>query len=339
MKIALVYNLKRIKPNFKRDDEAEFDSQKTIQEIKNSLEKWGKHKAYLVEADENAYLKLKQLKNKIDLVFNIAEGKHGEAREAQIPAILEMLKIPYTGSGPLTLAICLDKALTKEILLYHKIPTSKFQLFLSENEPLNKQLKFPLFVKPNAEGSSKGIFFGSVFNNEKDLRKRIRFIIKKYKQGALVEEYLPGREFSVAILGNKGSEQIFPIMELDFSKNLKGLSFDSFESKHIWELPENFIVCPAKISFKLEKKIKDICLKTFRVLGCRDLARIDLRLDKNGVPNILEINPLPAIGDRLLDGYPKAALTFGLNYEELINKIVEVACLRYHLRYIKIRNL
>jgi len=331
VRIAIVYNLLRKKPDIQEDEEAEFDLKNTIQGIKEALESGG-HKVYLVEADENAYLKLKKIKSKIDLVFNISEGKRGESREAQIPAMLEMLGIPYTGSGPLSLAICLDKALTKRILLYHEIPTAKFQLFQNKGQQLDKKMKFPLFVKPNIEGSSKGIFNDAIVKDKKILYQKMSNLIKRYKQPVLVEEYLPGREFTVSILGNGEDIMCLPVVEPRFGALPKKANpIDSFESKHIWDFDwnNNYYQCPAKISKKLEGLIKKIALKTFQVLNCRDLSRIDIRLDRKGNPNVLEINPLPAIGCYYPSDFPESAEVMGIKYSQLINKIVDLACLRY----------
>ena len=350
MKIALTFNFRHSKPSLKNKkaiEEAEFDSPETIKGITKSLKKLG-HKVFLIEADELAYLKLKKLKSKIDLVFNIAEG-FGIDREAQIPAMLEMLKIPYLGSKPLTQAICLNKAKTKEILSFHGIPTPKFQLFETRDENLKKDLEFPLIVKPNCEGSSKGIFQNSIVKNEKELRKKVRDIIKNLNQPALVEEFLEGREFTISLIGNNPVDpvrdkslngvEILPPVELNFSSLPKKFyPMDSYEVKWILDNPKNKIktvICPAKIDKKLWKKIKEICLKTKKVLEILDWCRIDLRLDKNGIPNILEVNQIPGIipDPKENSRFPLAARTAGYNFEEMLEKIIKSACERYDLSF------
>lgn len=331
MNIALVYNVRRGQVSREFDEEAEFDTPQTIQAIYRAL-RAGKHKVFLIEANLDALEKFKKLKSKIDLIFNIAEGRNGESRESYIPIILEQLKIPYTGSGPLALALTLNKAKAKEILLFHKIPTPRFQLFKTNKEKLSRKLQFPLFVKPNAEGSSKGIWDDSIVQDKKSLYKRIKEIIKKYRQEVLVEEYLDGREFCVAIWGNDKETEVLPLVEVNF-RDLKPLTkyVDSFESKHFWPPDKVLPHRQPKISKKLEQKIKKICLKAYRVLNCKDFARIDLRLDRAGHPHILEINPLPAIGPGTTDGFTEAAETAGYNYKKMINKIVEIARKRYSL--------
>jgi len=340
MKIALTFNLRHFKPSLKNKkaiEEAEFDTPETIKGITETLKKLG-HKVFLVEANENAYLKFKKLRAKIDLVFNMAEGIWGQDREAQIPAMLEMLKIPYLGSKPLTQAICLNKAKTKESLLFHNIPTAKFQLFKTDREKLKNALKFPLIVKPNSEGSSKGIFQNSFVKNEKELRKKVKEIIKKLKQPALVEEFLEGREFSVSLIGNNPLE-VLPPLEIDFLALPKNfIPMDSYETKWILDNPESkikTIICPAKISENLWQRIKEICLKTKEVLEILDWCRIDLRCDKNGIPNVLEVNQTPGIipDPKENSRLPIAARAAGYTFEEMLEKIIKSACKRYNIPY------
>ena len=340
MKIALTFNVRNAKPsldNRQAMEEAEFDTPETIKGIAKALRKLG-HKVFLVEANENAYLKFKKLKSKIDLVFNLAEGIWGSDREAQIPAMLEMLKIPYVGSKPLTQAICLNKAKTKEILLFHNIPTAKFQLFKTGREKLKNYLKFPLIVKPNCEGSSKGIFQNSFVKNESELKNKVKEIIKNLKQPALIEEFLGGREFTVSLIGNNPVE-ILPPVEIDFLALPKNfIPMDSYETKWILDNPESkikTIICPTKISKNLWQRIKEICLKTKEVLEILDWCRIDLRLNKNGVPDVLEVNQTPGIiPDPKENGrFPLAARAAGYTFEEMLNKIIKSACKRYNIPY------
>jgi len=348
LKIALTYNVKpEEEPSFERtalshhsvsekivnDTYAEWDTIETINAIKDALELF--HDVTLIEADENAFEKFKNTKP--DIVFNVAECSNGSSREAQIPAMLDMLQIPYTGSDPLTLTTCLDKARTKEVLSYNKVPTAKFLLVESIDDLKNFQLKFPVMIKPVAEGSSKGIFNSSLISNKKDLEERLTENLETYKQPFLIEEYLPGREFTVAIMGNNSDTEILPIVEINFDELPKGLiPIYSYEAKWVvdtHENPLNIFTCPAKIDKNLHEKISNVALQTYKVLRCRDWSRIDIRLDANGEPNILEINPLPGILPDPKDNscYPKAARAKGLNYEELINKVLLVAAKRYNL--------
>ncbi len=356
MHVALVFNLKKEKTDDSGGDDtfssvkflntssyeqkfevvddtyAEWDTWETINAVKLALEE--NHTVTLIEADEDAFEKLR--KTKPDIVFNIAEGFHGVSREAQIPAILEMLNIPYTGSDSLTLSICLDKARTKEILSYYKIPTAKFFVVEMLDEfNGNPGLEFPLIVKPLHEGSSKGIFNSSVVSNERELLLEVERVIKTYNEPALVEEFLPGREFTVAILGNGKDARVLPIVEIKFDSLPPGAKpIYSFEAKWIWDTPDkplDIFQCPAEIDDKLKEMIEKIAFSTFKILRCRDWCRIDMRLDKDGIPNILEVNPLPGILPNPEDNscFPKAARAAGLTYNQMINEVLNAALKRY----------
>jgi D-alanine-D-alanine ligase len=315
------------------DTYAEWDTWETINAVKEALGTY--NNITMVEADYSAFEKLKALKP--DIVFNIAEGFSGVSREAQIPAMLDMLQIPYSGSDALTLATCLDKARTKEILSYYNIPNARFVIANSLTEVINAGLEFPLIVKPLTEGSSKGIFSTSFVNNQTELAREIERIVSGYNQPALVEEFLPGKEFTVAVLGNGAETQVLPVVEIsyeDFPKDF--VPIYSYEAKWILDTRENpldVFSCPAKISTELETEIKDTVLKTYNILRCRDWSRIDVRLDRNNRPNIIEVNPLPGILPKPEDNscYPKAARTAGLNYNDMINKVLYYAAKRHKL--------
>jgi len=248
-----------------------------------------------------------------------------------------MLQIPYTGSDPLTLATCLDKARTKEVLSYYKIPTAKFLLVESISDLKNFDLRFPVIVKPVAEGSGKGIFNSSLLNSLDKLKENLINNLQSYNQPFLVEEFLPGREFTVAIIGNGEDAEVLPIVEINLSELPKELApIYSYEAKWIVDTrdnPLNIFSCPAHIDASLQEKITNIALRTYKVLRCRDWSRIDIRLDANGEPNIIEINPLPGILPDPKDNscFPKAARTSGLSYEEMINKVLFTAARRYSL--------
>ena len=354
MQISLLYNLKKEKTETngltsatsnkkspqvltstkvkksKIDEYAEWDTIETIHAIRDAIAT--RHQVNLIEADEFAFEKLKSTKP--DFVFNFAEGKNGASREAQMPAILEMLEIPYTGSDPVTLGICLDKSRTKEILSYYKIANPKFVVIKNLESDLPENLKYPLIIKPLFEGSSKGIFNKCFVKNEVELKKIAKQILKEYNQPALVEEFLPGREFTVAILGNGDRAMVLPIIEIKFDALPKDVvPIYSYEAKWIWdqaEFPHDIYECPAKTNNDLTKKIRKISLETFKVLGCRDWSRIDIRLDEMGEPNIIEINPIPGVLPKIEDNscYPRAARMAGYNYNEMINAVLDEALLR-----------
>jgi len=319
--------------NSEMDEFAEWDTWETINAVKDAIACY--NNVSLIEANEDAYTKLREVKP--DIVFNIAEGSYGVSREAQIPAMLDMLQIPYSGSDALTLAICLDKARTKEILSYYRVPTAKFFVADKVEDAENQNLEFPLMVKPVSEGSGKGIYASSFVNNKEELKREIKRITSEYNQSALVEEFLSGREFTVAILGNNGDTRILPAIEIRFDKYPKGVKpLYSYEAKWILDTKEsdfNVFDCPAKIDAELERKINKVYLDTYRVLKCRDWSRIDLRLDKYGEPSIIEINPLPGIMPDPTENssFPKAARAAGINYNDMINTVLASAVKRYNL--------
>jgi D-alanine-D-alanine ligase len=316
------------------DFSAEYDDESTVEAIAEALKKGG-CEVTKIEADEDAYGKIKRLKP--DIVFNIAEGLRGESRESHIPAMLEMLGIPHTGSGPLTLAVALDKALTHQVLASSGVPSPKFQVFRRADEKISKRLKLPLVVKPLAEGSSKGVRNNSIVRDERSLREQVSWVIKTYNQPAIVESFLSGREFTVGLIGND-DPIVLPIVEILLDKLPEGANpLYSYEAKWVWDVPQKpleIFNCPANISKSLEKQIKRIALKTFRALNCRDLCRIDMRLDKDGKPRVLEVNPLPGlIPDPAAHScLPEAARAAGFTYEELICTILWQALKRYRLQ-------
>jgi D-alanine-D-alanine ligase len=325
--------LKSSDTKFSADTFAEWDTWETINAVKTALEEYSN--VSLIEADYSAFTKLMDMRP--DIVFNIAEGFSGISREAQIPAMLEMLGIPYTGSDPLTLATCLDKARTKEILTYHKIANPGFVTITKKDFVFPSDLSFPVIVKPVGEGSSKGIYSSSFVRDEKELREEVNRILDEYDQPALAEEFLPGREFTVALLGNGSETEVLPVVEIsydDFPKDF--VPIYSYEAKWILdsrENPLNVFSCPAKVTSQLEKEIKLTALSAYNIMRCRDWSRIDVRLDKNGIPNIIEINPLPGILPDPADNscFPKAARTAGISYNDMLNKVLEAASRRYKL--------
>lgn len=289
----------------------------------------------MIEANNDAYHKLKELRP--DIVFNFAEGLIGVNRESHIPAMLEMLQLPFSGSDALTLGICLDKSRAKEILTYHKIPNAKFLVANQLEDIANTHFDFPLIVKPISEGSSKGIFSSSFVKNTKELEDEVTRILFTYNQPALIEEFLSGREFTVAVIGNGNEAEVLPIIEIryeDFPEDVVPLY--SYEAKWILDTKENnfdVFECPAKLDSKLEAKIKETVLRTYNVLKCKDWSRIDVRLDKNGIPNIIEINPLPGImpDPNENSSFPKAARAAGMDYNQMIQRVLYSAAKRYNL--------
>ncbi|MBI5474361.1 MAG: D-alanine--D-alanine ligase [Ignavibacteriae bacterium] len=311
---------------------AEWDTEETVNAVRDAIAE--RYDVLMIDANEEAYGKL--LRERPDFVFNIAEGLRGASREGQIPAMLEMLQIPYLGSDPLTLGICLDKARAKEILSYYKIPTAGFTVIrsMADISGENIRLKFPAMVKPLHEGSSKGIYNSSVVRNPDELANEVKIILDTYNEPALVEEFLPGREFTVAVLGNGNDATVLPIVELKFDALPPGVNpIYSYEAKWIWDqrdTPLDVFECPADIDEALSSEISAVCRDAYRVMNCRDWSRIDVRLDSNGRPNIIEVNPLPGILPNPEDNscFPKAARAAGMSYNHLINAVLDIAMKR-----------
>jgi D-alanine-D-alanine ligase len=343
------------------DRTAEFDSPQTIDTLHKAITHHG-YDVVLIEADAYAYDRLRS--GGIDLVFNIAEGMRGEDREAQIPAMLEMLGIPYTGSGPLTLALCLHKGKTKEILSWYGIPTPAFQVMSQPYEPLTDKLHFPLIVKLLHEGSSMGLSYASVVDTPQALAERVAYLIETYAQPALVEEFLDGQEFTVPILGN-APPRALPVIEVRFKGPRKitlfqpddpvigmlartrgqrlarpvrfRLSADQTQVLLRTERGEGLAipvaltesVCPAAIPASLTAALQDTALRAFRAIECRDWCRVDLRLGADGTPQVLELNPIAGLDPSYW--FPRSARAAGMDYPTLIHTILDAARQRYGL--------
>ncbi|MBK8983817.1 MAG: ATP-grasp domain-containing protein [Ignavibacteria bacterium] len=312
------------------DTYAEWDSEETITAVKSALEAGG-HDVTLIEADCDAFEKFKAINP--EFVFNVAEGLNGSSRESQIPSMLEMLDIPFTGSDSVTNGICHDKSRCKEILSYYNIPNANF--FITDAiHKTEKDLSFPKFIKPLHEGSSKGIFNSSVVRNCAELRNEILRIKECYDQPSLVEDFLEGKEFTVAMLGNGDDVKVLPVVEINLDSVPEGFNkIYSYEVKWFFDTRESkldIFRCPAEIDEKLYSRIESICKAAFNVLRLRDWARIDVRLDKEGNPNIVEINPLPGILPDPADNscYPKAAREVGMDYDTMINAVLGAALKR-----------
>ena len=325
---------------------AEWDSIETIDAVANALGALGE--VIRLEATPDFPARLREAKP--DIVFNIAEGLHGVNREAHVPAICEFYGIPYSASDPFTLSLCLDKARTKEILAYHGVPTAAFALVRSRRDipalrkriravhhvtaphvvPSERPLHLPLFVKPVHEGSSKGITEKNLCRTAAELEEQVAALLEQYEQPVIVEEYLPGDEFTCAILGNGEEATVLPIVGMNFAALPEGaLPIYGFEAKWLWDRPENpleMFHCPARVDEGRRRAIESVVLHAYAVLGCRDWSRIDVRLDAAGTPNVVEVNPLPGILPNPEDNscFPKAARAAGLSYDELIQ-----SCLRF----------
>lgn len=319
MIIGLTYNLRdsyTLRPGLPEDFYGEFDSGETIVALRASLESLG-HQVVEI-GDVNRLIDFLSSGKSVDLVFNIAEGIWGRSREAQVPAILEAFQIPYTFSDPLTLGMCLDKVVAKSLLQHNSLPTPNYFIGLYDDRPLEhiKDLKWPLFVKPSIEGTSKGINQKAIVSSQESLIEQIQWIIQEYKQPALIEEYLPGPEFTVGILGTGSQARILGALEIITTD---GSPIYGFRQKE--ECETRVIYAPVE-SPKTMDWLTFLALKAYRALGCRDAGRVDIRLDDNGNYSVLEVNPLPGMHPTHSD-LPIIASGVGVSYEKLVSEILD----------------
>jgi D-alanine-D-alanine ligase len=319
MHIGLTYDLKTtyLKKGFTEDEIAEFDSEETIEGIQTALNDLG-HTTQLVG---NITELTEALVNgqRWDLVFNICEGLHGIGREAQVPALLDAYQIPYTFSDPMVLALTLHKGMTKRVIRDAGIPTAPFFLIENEHEIKNCPLAFPVFAKPVAEGSGKGIGENSIIENQQRYNEICATLLKLYRQPVLVEKWLPGREFTVGVLGTGKNARVIGVMEVHIMPILQSGVYSRY-------IKENY---QGKVDYKLvEGEVQDICarisLDAWRTLGCRDAGRIDLKMDENGIPNFIEVNPLAGI-NHIHSDLPIMIYLQGWKYKQLIAEIISSA--------------
>jgi D-alanine-D-alanine ligase len=321
---------------------ADFDHIETVQSIQQAIETDG-HETQFIMADENLPYALKDYNP--DICFNIAEGLGGDAREAQVPSLLEMMRIPYTGSRVLTNAIALDKTLTKRIWRDRRLPVAPFQEFSTGEESLRPELKFPLFVKPAREGTGMGVDMHARVENEAELRERAKYVINSYQQPALVETFLPGREFTVGQLGRQDAKlhsrhpewyeadgiHRLPILELRTEKSATpGIYSHAAKAQQLGKKGAPEYICPADVEPDLAKKLHHLALRGHSLIFATDVSRVDFRLDAEGNPRLIEINPLPGLTPGYSDLCLQAAAE-GISYEDLILEILYLAAGRWGL--------
>lgn len=336
MKICFVYNVKNKDPSVKisEQNEQEYDSPETLKMIRDAIESAG-HEVVELEAKEDVFEKLRELKGKIDLVFNLAEGVPGDARESQVPLYCEVLKIPYTHSSPTTHAIKLDKQFAKMVVksVGVKVPNSTIMFSLEDEIG---RLRYPVIVKPNSEGSSIGVMNDNVVFKRKDLLTRLeKFFSNGFKGSVLIEEYIDGREFTVSVIGDD-TVTVLPIVEQKFDflpegyHKMAGYELKWFLEDKLQRL-EDAYDCPAKIDADLEKKIRGTSVLVYKTLRVRDCARIDYRLNDKGELYFLEINTLPGMifDEKVISYFPLSSRVAGMGPKEVVGHIIDSARERY----------
>ncbi len=323
MKIGLTYDLRSdyLKTGYTEEETAEFDREETIDSIEGSLKELG----YEVDRIGNVRNLIRRIsKNeRWDLVFNIAEGINGFGREAQVPAILDSCNIAYTFSDPLTLAITLHKGITKIIVRSFGIPTPDFKVIAHESEARNVKLPFPLFAKPVAEGTAKGITSMSWIQTREELIAACKNLIRNYEQPVLIERYLPGREFTVGIIGNGKNARGIGTLEIIPINSAEPHAY-TYWNKENYETVIKYKIVRNIVSARAQR----IALAAWNALGCKDAGRVDLREDEKGDIQFLEVNSLAGLHPKHSD-LPILCSKVGISYNELISEIVASAMRRW----------
>jgi D-alanine-D-alanine ligase len=344
-RVAVVANVKgetSLPHDAPPDAGAEFDRIETIQAIRSAIETDG-HQTRFFPSDSSLPDQIKAYFP--DICFNIAEGAGGDAREAQVPALLEMLHVPYTASRVLANALALDKTMTKRVWRDLGLPVADFQEFPTGEEPLAPGLRFPLFVKPAREGTGMGMSGDSIVHDEDQLRRRVRWVVHSYQQPALVEEYLPGREFTVGVLGRADAGRYtphpelygpdgfhrFPVLEVDNSRSITPGVYGNL-AKTLHEGDDGYpgFICPASVKPALARELQELAIRAHQAIGALDVSRLDIRLDAQGRPRLIEINSLPGLSpgfsDLCIIGQAE-----GLSYTDLILEVLYLGASRYGL--------
>jgi len=328
LRVGITYNLKKDfsqRENQPVDLLEEFDAEETIDAIRDVFQSDG-HEVVKLGGDTGLIDRLRQ--RSIDIVFNIAEGIRGRNREAHIPALLEFLNIPYTGSDPLTLSLTLDKSMAKRVAMSEGIPTPRFRKVRKLEDLKDLDLSYPLFVKLCDEGSSKGVRLDSRISDPRSLEEKTSWLLENYGPPVLLEEFIRGPEFTVGVLGNE-NPSVLGVMQIE----IKGMSPEeavySLEIKREWEKRVVYH-CPPPIEQSLLKRIEEVALQCYRVLDCRDVSRVDLRVGRDGTPYFLEVNPLPGLSP-IYGDLPIMARGMGWSYDQLVRTIFHHALRRYGL--------
>ncbi|MBN1868439.1 D-alanine--D-alanine ligase [Candidatus Sumerlaeota bacterium] len=320
MSIGLVYDLRSeyLAEGYTEEQVAEFDSDETIDAIENTIRALG----YRVVRIGNARKLCAWLVagERWDLVFTVAEGMRGRSRESQVPAILELYGVPYTFSDPLTCAATLDKAVAKRLVREAGLNTPDFRVVRSAGDLARVDLAFPLFVKPIAEGTGKGIDNDSRIESREQLERVCTALLARSSQPVLVEKYLPGREFTTAVLGADGKARVLGTMEIEILPRDANAIY-SYETKERCETQVRY--SPLR-EIDLRREVEALALACYRTLECRDAGRVDIRLDAEGRPAFIEINPLAGLHPSHSD-LPMIAAQEGMRYDRLIDNVIRSA--------------
>ncbi len=322
MRIGLTYDLQRdyLQMGFSREEAAEFDRDDTIDALEAAIAKAG----FETDRIGNLYRLGERLSagDRWDLVFNIAEGAYGLSRESQVPALLEAYRVPYTFSDPLVLAVALHKGMTKMIARCLDVATPDFFVVHTPEDAKKVSLPYPLFAKPVAEGTSKGVSSRSKIENAKDLKPVCSELLEKFKQPVLVETFLPGREFTVGIVGTEENAKSVGVLEVHYRKGAEAFAY-TFTNKENCEELIDYRLAKDSLSQEAEK----IALKLWKGLHCRDGGRVDLRVNAAGRPEFMEVNPLPGLHPEHSD-LPIMCAQGGIPYEQLIKGVIDSALTR-----------
>lgn len=332
MHIGLTYDLRDeyLKAGYSLEEVAELDSAETIEALATALAECG-HVVEKIGGISGLVNALAQGR-RWDLVFNIAEGFHGAARESQVPALLDAYQIPYTFSDPLTLSYCLDKSTTKVLLQRHGLATPKHLLFTGDVNTFTTQLaelRFPLFAKPVAEGTSKGVTEQSRCTDTPSVLQVCSSLYREFRQAVLVEEYLPGREFTAGILGTGSQAKMLGALEISYREGAESGAY-TFKNKEQCETLIRYTLLDS--ADPVYGEVQELALACWSALGCRDAGRVDIRCDASGAPQIIEVNPLAGLHPTHSD-LPMIATALEMSYQELITSIITSASERSNAAY------
>jgi D-alanine-D-alanine ligase len=322
MRIGLTYDLREdyLKEGYGELETAEFDRPDTIIAIESTLQELG----FATDRIGNIKALLARLTtgDRWDLVFNIAEGMYGIGREAQVPAVLDAYRIPYTFADTVVLAVALDKGITKHIVQSFGIPTPNFHVVAAEEDIADVNIHFPLFAKPVAEGTGKGVDGASKICNHNDLKRVCRRLLDEFRQPVLVEQFLPGREFTVGILGTGKAARALGTIEVALRAGAEQHCYSYVNKERCEELVDYLLE-----QGPLAKACEEVALRSWRALNCRDAGRVDIRCDSSGQPHFLEVNPLAGLNPHHSD-LPILCTLLGRDYRFLIKSIVDSALKR-----------